>query len=385
MAEDDEIDDEATDEDETDAPPPAEVTPARFFIWRAPRLGLRNPQRMTNPVWSWLARRPGLSAYAANDKFSGPSSLEVGPGWCANRFGRSETRLPDGRVVEIGGEHEDYYDPDFYIYNDVVIKGPDGGVEIYGYPPDAFPPTDFHTATLIGGRIVIVGCLGYTWMRAPGSTPVFALDTGTFVMTRVATGGDPPGWISKHTAERTDAGTIVVRGGKRLVERDGQHDFIDNIDDWSLDPAGGVWTRLTDRRWPQYELARADGTRNDLFEIGSGAWYAEATSEYQREQLAELERRLGRLPDFALYAARYAPPLAFTPVPGSDDDEDAWRVTRIAVDGVTVRYREEHAAVDVMIEGALPPETVAAIVEDARAKLAALERTPYVARQVAGS
>lgn len=32
----------------------------------------------------------------------------------------------------------------------------------------------------------------------------------------------------------------------------------------------------------------------------------------------------------------------------------------------TVRYREESAAVDVMVEGALPADTVAAIVEDAR-------------------
>jgi hypothetical protein len=32
----------------------------------------------------------------------------------------------------IGGEHEDYYDPDVHIYNDVVVLGPGGEIEIYG-------------------------------------------------------------------------------------------------------------------------------------------------------------------------------------------------------------------------------------------------------------
>lgn len=40
------------------------------------------------------------------------------PVWCFNRFGATRTKLPDGRTVCIGGEHEDFYDPDFYIYND---------------------------------------------------------------------------------------------------------------------------------------------------------------------------------------------------------------------------------------------------------------------------
>ena len=38
--------------------------------------------------------------------------------------GRSTVWLPDGRVVLIAGEHEDSYDPDFCIYNDVVVIQP---------------------------------------------------------------------------------------------------------------------------------------------------------------------------------------------------------------------------------------------------------------------
>jgi hypothetical protein len=43
------------------------------------------------------------------------------PVFCFRRFGRTETKLPNGRIVYIGGEHEDIYDPDLNIYNDVVV------------------------------------------------------------------------------------------------------------------------------------------------------------------------------------------------------------------------------------------------------------------------
>jgi hypothetical protein len=59
------------------------------------------------------------------------------------------------------GEHEDHYDPDFFIHNDVVVRTPDGEVAIYGYPTEVFLPTDFHTATLLPASIVLIGSLGY--------------------------------------------------------------------------------------------------------------------------------------------------------------------------------------------------------------------------------
>ena len=146
--------------DDTETPIDPAVTADLFREWRTPRFGRANPERMNNPVWEWLIRSR-LDAYSATQKLSGSSALEDGPGWCFNRFGQSSTKLPDGRTVLIAGEHEDHYDPDFNIYNDVVVRHPDGKVDIFGYPVEVFPPTDFHTATLVGSRIIIVGCLGY--------------------------------------------------------------------------------------------------------------------------------------------------------------------------------------------------------------------------------
>jgi len=33
-------------------------------------------------------------------------------------------------------------------------------LKIYGYPKGVFPPTDFHTVTLVGHKIIVIGCLG---------------------------------------------------------------------------------------------------------------------------------------------------------------------------------------------------------------------------------
>jgi hypothetical protein len=358
--------------------PPRGVSRDLFLVWRAPRPGVFNPQRLTNPVWSWLAGRRGLNAWMANQHFRGPSSMLVGPGWCGSRFGQSTTALPDGRTVSIGGEHEDYYDPDFYIYNDVHVAAADGSIEVYGYPTGDFPPTDFHSATLAGERIFIIGCLGYPAHRRPGETPVYALDPQTLSIARVATTGDNPGWIFRHAAAPSaDGSSIVVRGGER-VEAD--HSLLANIDDWSLDLGTLAWTRLTERRWPLFALCRADGTRNALQTLWMMSYNVGRETDYDRAQVAEKTAELGWAPDFALYAARYAPPVAHESPPWDEDEPVS--TTRVTIDGVTVRYVEEYARVLVGVEGSLPAETIDAVVEDARRKLGALEHCEYVASRL---
>lgn len=180
--------------------------------------GKANPERMSVPFWEAMVRC-GASAYQARTRFeSGPLAQPV---WCAQRFGQSLTLLPDGRAVQIGGEHEDFYDADFCIYNDVFVHEPDGAVAIHGYPESVFPPTDFHTATLIGDFIYVIGSLGYQGTRRYGETPVVRLDTRTLRMDRLEARGEAPGWIYKHRASAVGPHEIEIRGGK-MVTADGE-------------------------------------------------------------------------------------------------------------------------------------------------------------------
>jgi hypothetical protein len=191
--------------------------------------------------------RSGLSAYAAGQMFGAPLTCPREPIWSASRFGQSLTFLPDGRIVQIAGEHEDFYDPDFCIYNDVFVHAPDGSIAIYAYPETLFPPTDFHTATLVDGAIYIIGSLGYQGARRFGETPVFRLDLDTFRLQRLEPRGDAPGWIHRHRAEciaprviRVHGGTVAIRRGDAEVHEPNGDAFVLDLDRlrWHREPHG---------------------------------------------------------------------------------------------------------------------------------------------------
>ena len=91
---------------------------------------------------------------------------------------------------------------------------------IYGYPESVFPPTDFHTATLVGDSIDVIGSLGYPGTRCSDETPVYRLNIHTFRMERLDTHGENPGWIYKHRAVVVPPHGIRIWGGEVLKKRD---------------------------------------------------------------------------------------------------------------------------------------------------------------------
>ena len=255
-----------------------------FDHQRRPRFGNANPERMNFAFWEWVIRgtqEPSTDAegpleevglvvrggmlksefgpYRARDLFNIPVSREEGPIWTFERMGATRSPLPDGRVVCIAGEHEDFYDPDFCIYNDVIVLGPSGQIEICGYPKDVFPPTDFHTATLAYDQVVIIGRLGYKNERRPGYTPVHSLNLSDYRISEVKTSGEMPGWISEHEATHDGNGGIIIRRGQLIQQDRGQQRIRRNFEDYSLDMQSGVWRRLTNRHWLEFSIRREKG------------------------------------------------------------------------------------------------------------------------------
>ncbi|CAF1305713.1 unnamed protein product [Adineta steineri] len=217
------------------------------------KFGKDNPTLMKKPFWTYMVCNPHLSAYDArkenNDDFSNDSNTST---WCFSRFGATQTYLPDGRLICIGGEHEDSYDPDFQIYNDVVvIRNPrmvrahymyslpvpsnfplettssEGeilgtskpeDVTIYGYPEHVFPPTDFHTATYVKNNdqedfIYVIGGLGYLNSSHRKETHVYRLRLSNFSIEQVkTTGNGPVGCTERHQA------TLITMGDRKMIE-----------------------------------------------------------------------------------------------------------------------------------------------------------------------
>jgi hypothetical protein len=251
------------------------ITREQFLQLKERRFSQTNPELMENPFWQWMAWTKEI-AYAARKQFGFTEGEHVfdTPVWCFNRFGMTETHLPDGRVIYIGGEHEDYYDPDFCIYNDVIVRQPNGAVEIYGYPFAAFIPTDFHTATLVGKAIYIVGCLGYQEHRRfalqhdSEQTQVYRLDCTTYEITEVTTTGERPGWISRHEAVFDELATLqwrkigeteikaeLLEANKFRIQYAARQELLAELgEDAECNDPDGFARKLTERFMQKYSL-----------------------------------------------------------------------------------------------------------------------------------
>ena len=216
------------------------ISAAVFDAQKHRVFGSRNPEEVDHAFWREMVRT-GMPAYAAYDEFGTGDRDFSGPAiWSFDRFGMSTTPLPDGRWVQVAGEHEDSYDVDFLIYNHVFVHDGSGGLRIFTYPESVFPPTDFHTATLAGDTIILIGNLGYPQDRVVGQTQVLRLDLQTFAIERIETTGEAPGWINGHR-EQLAEGRIIISGG---VVWDGSN--LKPIDGaYSLSLESFAWTKLT--------------------------------------------------------------------------------------------------------------------------------------------
>lgn len=214
------------------------VSPQEYAAAKNRVFGRQNPEETNRAFWLEMIRS-GANAYQARCHFDDKESAQ--PVWCFSRFGRSTVRLPDCRIVAVAGEHEDHYDPDFCIYNDVTVFEPGGSVQILSYSEEDFPPTDFHTATLFGNFIYLIGSLGYPELRQPGKTPVYRLDIRSYRIEKVETKGYMPGWISGHRAW-LNGDSILVEGGRCIVDEQGEQQLVPNTARWRLDLNSRIWS-----------------------------------------------------------------------------------------------------------------------------------------------
>ncbi len=343
------------------------------------RFGASNPERMKLAFWEWMVRSsedarlhdwseaPAVhTPYALRKFFGQDGDYAKGPIWNFDRMGATRTPHPDGRMICIAGEHEDHYDPDFCIYNDVIVLDLTGCVDIYGYPKEVFPPTDFHSATLLDDRLIVIGRLGYHDERHPGTTPVFALDMANYRMEPLSSHGELPGWIFRHEAEAGPDG-IVIRGGEVYEEIDRSPRLRRNFDDFLYDLGSGSWKRLTDRKWRQFSIRDEEGKPFMKGHRVRGCCGMEGES-WKGESLG--------IPDFEapfLYLEAVCPRNFEYEAVVSEESSLA---DRIVVAGIPVSIRIECFTIEVVIEGDMDYSMATAIAEDIRAGVEAETERP---------
>ena len=87
---------------------------------RANVRGTANPSIMNNPFWISQVGPNGIDAMTARRFWElavDPPADSLIPVWSFHRMGTTCTKLPDGRLIYIGGQQEDRGNADFCIYN----------------------------------------------------------------------------------------------------------------------------------------------------------------------------------------------------------------------------------------------------------------------------
>lgn len=335
-----------------------------------------NPTIHSNPYWQWVVTHQ-LSAWQIEniivDNSVAEHKFDVPPLWCFERIGQTVTQLADGRTLYIGGEYEDYYDPDFCIYNDVIVTHPDGRIEIYGYPRAVFPPTDFHTATLVGDYIYIIGSIGYVNERRYSHTPVYRLNIHSMKIEEIAT-RNSMGWVHDHSATLKD-NRIIITGGKILPDADSPS--LDNLDSWALNLNTLIWKKLThrERDWQRFYVARVDGAELHLWEYDHLLFCLEAkqSDDVQRQQ-QQLTNSIGCSPNLDSYRQLFAPPMPHETPSDWDTDKEIIDYEKILfIDGIKVGYKSDRHCVQVIIEGKLTDELLELLQQNLRHKLSKVE------------
>lgn len=358
----------------------------------------KNPTNTTNPFYQWVIKH-NLNAWRIRktiiDNYKYEDSFETPPLWSQARMEQSRTVLADGRIVLIGGEYEDFYDPDFCIYNDVIVINVDGTSEIYSYPKSLFAPTDFHTATLVSTEedehIIIIGSLGYPEDRQYAHTSVYRLNVRNFKIEQVAT-RNSMGWISSHQATLRD-NQIVIKGGEILI--DDIAPLLDNLDTWTLNLNTLIWKNITqfDRKWQRFYVRRQDDNGLSLWEYKQLDGFLQKKDHLQtditdksqskigyisdeiQKYSADIEDYTNQSPNIEVYRQLLVPPIAHEIVSIFDDSEELNSYDSVLlIDDIKVGYKTRNdSCIQVIIEGKLSDDKLELLQQNLRHKLSKIE------------
>lgn len=280
-----------------------------------------------------------------------------------SRMGQTKTLLPDGTKIFIAGEYEDFYDPDFKIYNDVVSQKPSGEMQLWNYPIEQFPATDFHSATYDSKThsIFIVGNIGYSNFRKNNVTKVYQLDLDTMRIKEIECLGLMPSWLNHQIAEFiTDD---IIEFSKGITIQHGQ--FIRNLYKWQLNIRTFTWSFPDQKKYSHWNIFLEDLRQElPLYECRSLLWDEDDPEKLIQTKIDTIES-LGYLPNYQVYKDLYRPGLdSFT----VQDEEDTNLYT-CTLAGHTFVYLDCLETIEVIFSESTDENFQQFILEDLKVKL----------------
>lgn len=265
-----------------------------------------SPQMNSGDIFQWRMRED-FSPYQIRCHLQEMGYTIKQPIWTfLLRMGQSVTELPDGTKVSIAGEYEDYYDPDFKIYNDVMIQKMNGEIQLWHYPIEQFPPTDFHTAYYdqVTHSIFLIGNLGYPENRKEDSTQVLRLNLNTLEIEKLECFGNIPSWLHHHEMKVINQHELEFSNGHVIKNKK----YLRNLYTWRLNIRTLEWSLPKQTIFDHWTLKSEHYYGFPFFECHQLLWDEEnITAEEFEQSKQKIINHLGYLPNYKVYRWLYIP------------------------------------------------------------------------------
>ncbi|MCX5469717.1 hypothetical protein [Acinetobacter nematophilus] len=352
----------------------------------------------SHEVFHWLTKSKiiwvdELQEYLQNQEFD----LKE-PFWVAthNRLGSSHVSIFNKYIdsIDIGGntaapdwkwyDYNDYYNPNFKIYNDVCINA-DGlkKIELWNYPEEQFPPVYDHDTVYDKNTnlVYITGGLGSGERQKKNITEIYQLNLETKDIEHVDALGESPLCLHKHHAKMWNYDLIEMRGGNIL--KNGR--AIKNLYVWYFNLKTKTWLKQKHETYQHWLITSSDN--NQLFlDISREILKMENENFYPFEFIEEYKQHIfknyGYLPDYGIYPNLYRPEKQMY-VSEATGYNDLYPSYACILNGQVYHCFEGYNRIEIAFQSSTSNEFQEFIIDDLKSKLKQLSGHEIFTEKVA--
>ncbi|WP_213067261.1 hypothetical protein, partial [Acinetobacter sp. CFCC 10889] len=200
---------------------------------------------------------------------------------------------------------EDYYFPDFDIYNDVTIKYLDGTCELWNYPEEQFPPVYAHSTIYDKNthKTYITGGLGSGDRQRQNVTEIYVLDLETKDIQKIEALGESPPCLHDHNTKIWNHDLIEIKGGYILHKGIA----IKNMYVWYFNLKTQTWLKQESEQYQQWVITPEIGRYLSFYDYRVLIKYEKEDPQSLAGYLENLFNNNICVKDYNLYSRLYCP------------------------------------------------------------------------------
>lgn len=345
----------------------------------------------------WLIQCDVLFSYEIKDYFQQKQFHIEEPLWTPPHLRLNQSRQSIFKKhifnIAIGGntaatdwkeyDYNDYYNPDFKIYNDVTIRHFDSKYELWNYPEEQFPPVYAHDTVHDKNIdfVYITGGLGSGDRQRKNITEIYQLNLETKDIEHIEALGDSPPCLHNHHTKMWNDDLIEMRDGDIL--KNGK--AIKNLYVWYFNLKTKTWLKK-DQEIYQHWLITSSNSDGLFLDISKEILKMEDEKNYSVELIEERKQDIfkfyGYIPDYKIYLNLYRPvkEMYFSEVTGYIDRYSSYVCI---LNGQVYHCFEGYNRIEVAFQSSASNEFQKFIINDLKVKLKKMTGFDVCAEKIA--